>query len=166
MSDQGQTYLAFIEGELKAERERRVTYDARGQALVTTSSALVTLLAGLAGVVKGATTIRISPGTLAVVVLALFLFVCAAVCGIVAGWNRHYAVASYGTLDRMLTGHWTDDEVDARNNVATLHSLTVRTLRQANAFKAACVSVGLVAQVLALVTLGTSVILVLGQTSR
>lgn len=72
---------------------------------------------------------------MAVVVLALFLFVCAAACGIVAGWNRHYA-----------------------------HSLTVRTLRQANAFKAGCVSVGLVAQVLALVALGVSVVFVLGRT--
>jgi hypothetical protein len=162
VSDQGQTYLAFIEGELKAERERRAAYDARGQALVTTSGALVTLLAGLAAVVKGGTTIRISPGTLAVVVLALVLFVCAAACGIAAGWNRHYALATYRTLHRMLNEHWTDDEVDARNNVATLHSLTVRTLRQANAFKAACVTVGLVAQVLALVALGVSVVLVLG----
>jgi hypothetical protein len=164
VSDQGQTYLAFIEAELKAERERRAAYDARGQALVTTSGALVTVLAGLAAVVKAGTAVRVSPGTLAVVILALFLFVCAAACGIVAGWNRHYALARHGTLERMLNEHWTDDEVDARNNVATLHSLTVRTLRQANAFKAACVSVGLVAQVLALVALGASVILVLGHT--
>jgi hypothetical protein len=162
VSEQGRTYLAFIEGELKAERERRVAYDARGQALVTTSGALVTLLAGLAAVVKGGTTAQVSPGTVTVVVLALVLFVCAAGCGIVAGWNRHYALATYGTLHRMLDEHWTDDEVDARNHVATLHSLTVHTLRRANAFKAAFVSAGLVAQVLALVALGVSVVLVLG----
>jgi hypothetical protein len=48
VSDQGKSYAAFIEGELKAERERRTTYDTRGQALVTTSGALVTLIGGFA----------------------------------------------------------------------------------------------------------------------
>lgn len=165
MSEQGKTYLAFIEGELKAERERRTAFDARGQALVTTSGALVTLLTGLAAVVKGGTPVPVAPLAVAVVVLAIVLFVCAAACGIVAGWNRQYAVASSATLGRMLDEHWPDDEVDARNSVATLHSRTVGTLRQANAFKAAWVSIGLVAQVLALAALGTSVILVLGTTA-
>ncbi|MFI5615570.1 hypothetical protein [Amycolatopsis sp. NPDC051903] len=162
MSDQGAVYLAFIEGELKAERERRSAYDARGQALVTTSGALVTLLTGLAAVAKAGTTVRVPAGALAVLVAAIVLFVCAAASGIVAGWNRHYALAASTTLDRMLNEHWTDDEVDARNNVATLHSRTVHTLRRANAFKAACVSIGLIAQVLALSALGATVLIVIG----
>ncbi|RJQ92764.1 hypothetical protein [Amycolatopsis panacis] len=165
MSDQGAVYLAFIEGELKAERERRSVYDARGQALVATSSALVTLLSGLAAVAKAGTTIRVPASSTAVLVAAIALFVCAAASGIVAGWNRHYALASFTTLNRMLNEHWTDDEVDARNNVATVHALTVRTLRRANAFKAACVSIGLVAQVLALTALGATVLIVIGVAS-
>jgi hypothetical protein len=161
VTDQGKTYLAFIEGELSVERERRSVYDARGQALVTTSGALVTLLTGLAAVVKTGTTVRFSASALLAVVFALVLFVCAAACGIVAGWNRHYALASYTTLNRMLNEHWTDGEVDARNNVATLHAITVNTLRRANGFKAACVSVGLIVQVIALITLGVAVTIVI-----
>lgn len=162
MSDQGTVYLAFIEAELKAERERRSTYDARGQALVVTSAALVTLLTGLAAVAKAGTTIRVPASALAVLITAIVLFVCAAASGIVAGWNWHYALASSTTLNRMLNEHWTDDEVEARNNVATVHALTVRTLRRANAFKAACLSIGLIAQVLALSALSMTVLIVIG----
>jgi hypothetical protein len=159
-SDQGKTYLAFIEGELKVERERRSTYDARGQALITTSGTLVTLLAGFAALVKTATTATLSSWTLVAFALAVTLFIGAAGCGILAGWNRYYAVAKTKTLQRMLDDHWIDDEIDARNNVATLQLITVDTLRKANAFKATCVTVGLIVQVFALVALGGAVVMV------
>lgn len=161
MSEQGKTYLEFVEAELKAERDRRSTHDSRGQALVTTSGALVTLLTGLAAVVRTGNAGRFPPAIPIAVGIALGLFVCAAACGILAGWNRHYALASYTTLNRMLNEHWTDDEVDARNNVATVHAMTVHTLRQVNAFKAACVSIGLVVQVLALIALSVAIAVVI-----
>ena len=44
---QGRAYSTFVENELKAERERRVAFDARGASIVTSSGALVTLLAGV-----------------------------------------------------------------------------------------------------------------------
>ncbi|WP_329791661.1 hypothetical protein V1227_06975 [Lentzea sp. DG1S-22] len=161
MSDQGKTYQTFIETELKAERERRTAYDARGQALITTSSALVTVLAGLVAIVRTGTAVRIPTSAQIVVTLALVLFVCSAASGIAAGWNRHYAVAKYGSLKGMVEDHWTDDEVDARNNVAYLQALTVNTLRQGNRFKAACVSVGLITQVAALSALGSAVVMII-----
>jgi hypothetical protein len=164
VSDQGAAYLAFVEGELRAERERRATFDARGQGLITTSGVLVTLLGGLAAVVRGGTAVRPGPIAVVIVVLALTLFVMAAICGIVAGWNRRYAVTTYGTITTMLGAHWTDTEVDARNNIATVHAKTINTLRAANKFKAACVSAGLILQVLALTTFASGVVVLLGQT--
>jgi hypothetical protein len=158
MTDQGKTYAEFIEAELKAERERRATYEVRGQALITTSGALVTLLVGVAAVVKTAATARFPPSVPVAVGAALLLFAIAAGCGVLAGWNRHYAVAKATTLARMLTDHWTDDEVDARNNVASLLVTTLSTLRSANEFKARWVAIGLVVQVVALVALGVAVI--------
>ncbi|MQA84252.1 MAG: hypothetical protein GEV03_06420 [Streptosporangiales bacterium] len=146
---------------MKAERDRRSAYDARGQALVTTSAALVTLLAALATLVKTGATPTFPPPVFIAVAVALALFVGAATCGILAGWNRHYAVTTVTTLNRMLAEHWTDDEVDARNNVATLHVSTLDTLRKANNFKANCVTLGLIIQVLALFSLAATVIMVI-----
>lgn len=150
MSEQGDTYSAFIEGELKAERERRSTYDSRGQGIVTTSGALVTLLGGFATVVKTSATAGLPATAVTALGVAFLLFIGAAACGIVAGWNRHYAVTATTTLRRMTEEHWTDDEVDARNNVAAVRVGTVGTLRRANQFKATWVSIGLIVQVVAL----------------
>ena len=163
MSDQGQVYLAFVEGELKAERDRRTALDGRGQAVVTASGALVALLSGIAALVQAGTKAPAPPLAVGLVLLALALFVLAAVSGIAAGWNRHYAVATPATLTRMLTEHWTDSEVDARNNVATVHATTVRTLREANRFKAACVSLGLMLQVLAIGPFAAAVVVIVGR---
>jgi hypothetical protein len=160
VSDQGKTYAAFVEGEVKAERERRATLDARGQALVTTSGALVTLLGGLAALVKPGTVARFGPAVLLTVCLALVLLAAAAACGILAGWNRAYAVATTKTLVEMTRGHWRDDEVDARNNVATVNLRTVGSLREANAFKARWISIGLIVQVSALLVLSAGIVLV------
>lgn len=164
MSEQGKTYLAFIENELKAERDRRTAYDTRGQALVTTSGALVTLLGGLAALVKTGTPAQVPPTVAVMVCVALLLLAGAAGCGIVAGWNRVYAVATTATMREMLTGHWKDNEIDARNNVATLHRHTVATLRQANTFKARWVSTGLLLQLTALLALAVAVTLIITKT--
>ncbi|GAB2813977.1 hypothetical protein [Lentzea nigeriaca] len=163
MSDQGQVYLAFVEGELKAERERRTALDGRGQTLVTASGVLVTLLSGITAMVQAGVKTPVPPLAVGLVLLAVALFVLAAIAGIVAGWNARYAVAATATLTRMLREHWTDSEVDARNNVATVHATTVRTLREANRFKAACVSAGLILQVLALVPFATAVVVIVGR---
>jgi hypothetical protein len=50
VSDDGTYYAAFIEQELKFERERRATLDTRGQAVVTTSGALLTLVSAITAI--------------------------------------------------------------------------------------------------------------------
>lgn len=161
MSDQGKAYAAFIESELKAERDRRAAYDGRGQSLVTTSGALVTLLGGLAALVRTPPMVRLPTPASVAVSIALVLFVCAATCGIIAGWNRLYAVATVPTMHRMTSGHWKDDEVDARNNVAGVQLRTLDTLRRANEFKVRWVSVGLIMQASALAVLAVAVTIVI-----
>lgn len=161
MSDQGTTYASYVETELKAERERRAAYDARGQALVSSSGALVTLFGGLAAIVKTGSVVRIPTVVLPVVCGALILLAAAATCGIVAGWNSAYTVASTATLQAMLAKHWTDTEVDARNNVSTMHAKTVHTMRAAGNVKARWVSAGLILQVAALLVLSCSIVLII-----
>jgi hypothetical protein len=163
MSDQGQVYLAFIEGELRAERERRSTYDSRGQALVATSGVLVALLSGIAAAAEAGLKVKPPAVAIGVALVALVLFVVSAALGIVAGWNKLYTVAAYTALDEMLSDHYRDLEAIARNNVGTVHAKTIRSLRATNQFKAACISYGLVFQLLALITFAITIIIILGQ---
>lgn len=159
VSDQGVVYLTFIEVELKAERDKRAAFDSRGQALVTTSGILVTALAGIWALVRPIASQPPPALAIVVLVLALMFFIIAASCGIAAGWNWKYALASASTLGHMVGARWIDDEVDARNNVASMHARTIEALRKANKLKAVCISVGLMFQVLALIALGVVVTL-------
>ncbi|WP_326943679.1 hypothetical protein OG439_27370 [Amycolatopsis sp. NBC_01307] len=159
MSDQGKAYAAFIEAELKAERERRVVYDGRAQAIVTTSAGLVTLLSTVAALARKSSSFVLPTLALWPLLAALVALVCAAAFGILANWNFRYGAPASATLDRMIRDHWKDHEVDARNAVAAAQVLSLRTLRLANSRKASLATVGLIAQLLAVLLLGLAVAL-------
>jgi hypothetical protein len=161
VSEQGQTYAHFIEAELKMERDRRATYDARGQAVVTTSAALVTLLVALATLTRSAAPARFPHTAIAPLVASLAALTAAAALGILASWNFRYAAVRTTTLLAMVRAHWTDHEVDARNSVAAAQIVAVDSLRTTNNRKATLVASALVAQMTALVTLSAVVLLVI-----
>ena len=64
-----------------------------------------------------------------VVVGSLLAFVVAAVLGLWANMMKAHEVSSSDTLMKMVREHWKDDEVDARNIVATLNIRTIDSLR-------------------------------------
>ncbi len=164
MSEQGKSYSAFVELELKTERDRRAAYDARGQAIITTSAGLVTLLVALATLVRSAGSVAFPHAARLPLVLVLAGLASAAALGILASWNFRYAAVKSATLGVMVRAHWKDHEVDARNSIATMQILTVDSLRKANNRKALLVSWALVAQLAALLALGAVVLLVIFQT--
>jgi hypothetical protein len=85
--------------------------------------------------------------------VSLVAFAGAATFGILANWNRLYDTAKPSTLDKMCNERWKDDEVDARYFVAMIQIWTIGTLRRSNNQKARMVTVGLAAQVVAVVAL-------------
>ena len=130
LSDQGKSYSVFVEAELKTERERRAAYDACGQAVITTSAGLVTLLVALAALVRLAGPVAFPHAARLPLVLALAGLASAAALGILASWNFRYAAVKSATLGVMVRAHWKDHEVDARNSIATIKfSLLIRFAR-------------------------------------
>jgi hypothetical protein len=161
VSEQGQTYAHFIEAELKTERDRRSTYDSRGQAVVTTSAALVTLLVALATLTRSAAPTHFPQAAVTPLVVSLAALTAAAALGMLASWNFRYAAVRVTTLSAMVRAHWTDHEVDARNSIAAAQVVTVDSLRTTNNRKARLVAGALVAQLVALMTLSAVVLLVI-----
>jgi len=159
--DQGVVYCAFIEAELKTERERRSNLDSRGVSLVTTSSSLVTLLAAVSAfVIRGDKFVLPSPAKVPLLV-ALSTFAIAAVCGIIATWLHKYTVAAINDLTAMRSSHWKDDAIDSRNVVALINIKTIDTLRTKNDIKARWLIAGYFAQLSALVALSVVIFSVL-----
>lgn len=158
--DQGSIYVAFIDGELKAERERRAALDARGLSVVTSSGSLVALLAAIGAFASGSGKFELPSGARLLLMAMLAAFASAAALGILVNQSRPYDVALTETLDKMVTDRWGDDRVDSRNNVARLNIRTIHTLRNGNDRKARLLSYALLAQLVALVALGAVVSMV------
>lgn len=158
MEDQGLVYATFIESELKAEKERRASVEARGVSVITTSSGLVTLIAAVgAFVIRGDKFVLPGGGKVALLV-AVTAFAAAAGCGIVTNWSYKYAVASIADLEAMRTSQWVDDAVDSRSTTTLINVATIKSLRDSNERKVEWLRAGQIAQLFALVALSVAVI--------
>jgi hypothetical protein len=165
-SDQGKTYAAFIESELKAERERRASLDARGLAVVTTSASLVTLLAAVGAFASTAENFRLPGAAVPWLIVTLVGFVVATIFGILANANWRYKVSDRTTLDRMRTEHWADHTAQAMVTVAYINTVTIDTLRRGNNIKVGLATSALSAQLIALIALAVTVFIILDAAPR
>lgn len=160
MTDGGAKLAAFVEQELKAERDRRVSIDARGQSVVTTSGSLVTLLAALGAFVTSQDKYQLPRAALLPLVVTLTLFAVAAFLGILATYNFAYRVADGSTLSA-IPQHMKDSEEVANRNITNTNVLTVLTMRAGNNRKALLLLIAMFVQLGALVALATTLYVVL-----
>jgi len=93
VSEQGETYAAFVGRELDAERDRRKTLDARGVTVVTVSASLITLLAAVGAFVSGQTGFTLPKTTIWPLTVTLAAFAVAALWGIATTYPYTYGVA-------------------------------------------------------------------------
>jgi CTP:molybdopterin cytidylyltransferase MocA len=94
-------------------------------------------------------------------VVTLGAFVIAAILGIVAAAGRKYRVSTPKTLAAMLTTHWMDHEVDARNFASIQHVKTITSLRKGNNRKEKIVFTGTLFQIIGLAALSVAMFLIL-----
>lgn len=157
MSEQGQTFAAFIARELESERDRRKVLDARGVAVVTVSGSLATLLAAVGAFVSGQEGFTLPPTAVVPLTVTLLAFAIAALCGLIATFLWAYKAATPRTLERMVTDKWPTTEVDARNVTARIDVQTIASLRKGTNIKAQLLVTALVFQVAGLAALAVAV---------
>lgn len=157
MPDQGSTYASFLEGALKAERERRAALDSRATSVVTASAAFVTLVVALVAWILGKDYRYVTSGATYIILIALAFFIASSVCALIAGQLREYEVPDPETLRLFLSSRWTDTEVTARNNCGWLNLDTLSSLRVGNHIKAWWLDWALRLQALAVLALSVAV---------
>lgn len=148
MGTGGDVFTAFVEGEVKAERERRNALDARGIAVLTTSGTLVTLVFAIGAVVTGATGFSPPAETVVIVTIGLVAFVAAALFGLLANRLKKYDVVTTGQLWswRNNAAAWAASDQDARRAITKGNIVTIDTLRAGNDTKAKWIEAALWAQ--------------------
>ena len=155
MAEQGETYAKFIEAELKAEDERKATLNSRALGIATTSSAFLALVFTLTVLVTGKD-FKVSASGSRWILFALVLFAVASLLGLLASSLRAFVVIAPESLEALVGDHWTDEEVDARNQIAYLNVQTISTIRTGNNWKATLIGWGIGFQLSAiLVLIGT-----------
>jgi hypothetical protein len=159
-SDGNAVYLAYIEAELKTERERKSSLDTRGANVVTSSGALFAVLAGLSTLGR-ASTVPTPAEVPSLLVLALLAFFSAGMLGIVAQWNRAYPVTKPEGLHSLLEKHWVDSTEISRRRIALSYVDTLTVLRRGNKRKELALRLGYCCQAIAMMFLGPVVFLLL-----
>jgi xanthine/uracil/vitamin C permease (AzgA family) len=161
LTDGGLKYAGFVEQELKAERDRRTSLDARAQSLVTTSGSLVTLLSAVGAFVSSRSGYALPRGAGYPLVVTVTMFTITLLFAIVATYNFKYEVADAETLLQIPRSHWADSEDIAVKNITATNVTTVLTLRRGNDRKVKFILAALVAQLVALGSLGATVYLMI-----
>ena len=157
MNDQGSVYSEFIATELARELDRRDKMNSQAMSLATTAGGLLTLSLAAIAFLQGKTYVptRAAKYLLAI---ALGLYIMAVILALWASISRRYRAVTAETLTHMLTDHWTDPEVDARNIVGRLNTATVGSLRAGNEVKARLLIAASVAEIAALAVLGAGIL--------
>lgn len=148
MSDDGATYAAFIEAQVKSEREHRVSIETRGTAIVTTSSAFLALVVAVVTVLVGKDYV-FTTGAKVLLTIAAFLFLVAGMAGLAANQLRPYLIPDPATLEQFASQGSADPPARARPYTAFLNVDTYRTLQHGNHWKTWCLDWALRIQLLA-----------------
>jgi len=160
LSEGGLKYAAFVEQELKAERDRRTNLEARAQTIITTSGTVVTLLAAV-GAFGGAWAKRAVPRTIdypLVVTVTMFTF--AVLFAVLSTFIFKYSVVDLKSLERLPRANWGDSDDIAVKNITAMNVTTIGTLRRGNNKKVVLLMVAWCAQLFAVASLGLVVYLI------
>lgn len=157
-STAGSAYGAFIAEQLSVERARKASIEARGLSVITTSGALVTLLFALGSLVSGADSHELPTGARWLLISALFLFLGAAIGGIVANFPLRYREVAIPAL-RSLTQPelWNRAGQSGTRRLAEAAVNVLERARDTNAYKVRALLVGLVLEVGAVVAVAGAV---------
>jgi hypothetical protein len=158
----GSVYGTVIADLLKAEDQRKSSFEQRGIAIITTSGVLVSLVFALGTAVTSADAFTVSAFSRALLVAALVLFVTAAVAGIVANYPVHYELIAQADLRRLVSPEvWDGDAGTAARRVAEVSVTVLERARRNNQLKGRALLVGMVAEIAAVAAVAASVAAVL-----
>ena len=159
MPDQGAEYARFIEAQLKSEYDRRDTVNSRAGAAITSATGLVTITLVVVAVLKGKD-FTLHGGALVALFVAFFALLLSAAMAVLGGMNWRFQVTSVATMKAMVGERWGDSEVSARGVAAFCNVKTINTLRAGTNIKYRFLLAPAVAQLVAILALGTSALIV------
>jgi hypothetical protein len=154
-------YGAFVDAELRAQDARKVSFEQRGLAVVTTSGVLVTLLFALAGLsTKSKATFVLPHSARLWLVAALVAFVLAAVAALATNFPMPYEAVTSDEIEGRLKEP-IRSEYRAERDVALTRVKALRDAKGKNTTKGRLLFVAIGLEVVAVALVGAAVWLVI-----
>jgi hypothetical protein len=149
----GSSYGPTIKAQLDEERATKTSLEARGLAIITSSSVLATLLFGLVAFTRGNVTeahLNIDVWSARALLVGVALFAVAALLGLWSNVPMDYKEADVEILrDRVKPDAWkTTDPIEAARYDAVLNVQILDGARKVNKTKASLIAFGLSAEAL------------------
>lgn len=158
----GAAYRGLIDDALKREDVRKVSFEARGLSIITSSGTIVTLVFGLAALATQATKFKLDSTTKTALAVSLGCLIVAAVFGILCNMPIGYGEADEKDLKRLLEDRfWLGRIAVGQKRVADAEIDQIDIARKANTSKGKLLVAGLVFEVLGVVAVAVGVLLIL-----
>ncbi|HEX9991484.1 MAG TPA: hypothetical protein VGB14_01015 [Acidimicrobiales bacterium] len=151
------TYLAYVEGLVKGQDERKGSIESRGLSVVTTSGVLVSLLFGLVALVSDAEGFELPRRAHGPLAVALVLFVVSAVLALLTNLPLLYRNVTEEGLNTVLDRCSNDDERAANVRVASTLVTVFGRARAVNSVKGWLLVAAMVFEVAAVVCVAVAV---------
>jgi hypothetical protein len=152
-------YSDFVKALVDAEATRKTSIESKATGVITTSSALVTILFGLVAVITSRTTFRLPVSAHGWLVGAIAAFVVGAALAILVSFPLPYGQTTITVAN--LQAWWGDSANQAEAAVAGVRLRSLRAARSNNALKAAILSLASGAELIGLVLLAITVLKIL-----
>lgn len=159
----GSVYGAFISRQLDDQRGLKTSLEGRATGVITSSSVLVTLLFGLAAITARTSHYRLPGSAHAPLLVALAAFVVAFALAVAVGIPFRLRGADADGLEKTRLEMWRDADWKARRRVAGSEIIIITSYKAANKIKARLLIGAGVSQLVALITLGVTVGIILSR---
>lgn len=156
----GDAYGPLITEQLTQERARKGSLEQRSLAVITTSGGLVALVFALPALAtKAQPTYVLPPNAGGLIVVALVLFIVAAILALAANLPRGYHEVDETDLAHMVTEEWWDDsdKAGAERQASAARVAIITSAREISDQKAFILSIAVGAEVLAVISLAAAV---------
>jgi hypothetical protein len=132
----GDAYSRLIDDQVNQERDRKASLESRGVTVVTTSSALATLLFALTAGLTTAASFKLPGSAKLPLILALATFVLAAVLGLATNIPLRYRGPTAEALGNLCNpNYWDGAAALGQRRVAEAQVRGLQYARDANAYK-------------------------------
>lgn len=159
----GDAFSDFITEQLTEERASKTSLESRGISVITSSSALITLLLGVATLAAKLDQNKAIPTASSILmIVGLGAFLVAGAAGALSNAPGRYGEADPDSLATLLSREcWLSDRVDAEISTAMARLEILDDARTRNSRKAICLLVGFIAEVVSVVAFGCAISLIL-----